>query len=92
MMIIGIVQRFDFGGLDLSARNLERSVSESTPLDYKPKKLLELVEQGHIGVKAGKGFYDYEGRSEAEICHDRDIRLLKLLKILQEADIAGPLI
>ena len=92
MVVIGVVQRFDFGGLDLSARTIQRSSVESTPIEYKPKKLFELVEQGHVGVKAGKGFYDYQGRSEAEVCHDRDVRLLKLLKVLQETDIAGPVI
>ena len=91
MLVVGGVQRIDFGGLDLTVRSLARA-SQSTPIDYKPRKLLELVEQGYTGVKAGKGFYDYRGRSEAEVCHDRDIRLLKLLKILQETDIAGPVI
>ena len=89
MMVVGGVQRIDFGGLDLSVRGLARA-SQSTPLDYKPKKLVELAEQGHLGVKSGKGFYDYQGRSEAEVCRERDIRLIKLLKILQETDIAGP--
>jgi len=89
MMVVGAVQRIDFGGLDLSVRGLERA-SQSTPIDYNPKKLVELVQQGNLGVKTGRGFYDYKGRSEAEVCHDRDIRLLKLLKILQETDIAGP--
>ncbi len=92
MLVIGVVQRFDFGGLDLSVRTIQRSSVESTPIDYKPKKLFELFEQGHIGVKAGRGFYDYKGRSEAEVCHDRDVRLLKLLKVLQDTDLAGPVL
>ena len=91
MMVVGGVQRIDFGGLDLSAKGLARA-SQSTPVDYQPKKLLELVRQGHTGVKAGKGFYDYRGRSEAEVCRDRDVRLLKLLKMLQGTDIAGPVL
>ena len=91
MLIIGTVQRIDFGGLDLSVKGLARA-SQSTPIDYRPRKLLELAGQGHIGVKAGKGFYDYQGKSEAEVCHERDIRLLKLLKVLQDNDIAGPVI
>jgi 3-hydroxyacyl-CoA dehydrogenase len=89
MMVVGICQRIDFGGLDLSARTTTQS-NQSTPVDYRPRKLLELVQQGALGVKAGRGFYDYKGRSEAEVCHDRDVRLLKLLKVLNEADIAGP--
>jgi len=89
MVVVGGLQRIDFGGLDLSASGLARA-GQSTPPDYKPKKLLELVEKGYTGVKAGKGFYDYQGRSEAEVCHDRDVRLLKLLKFLQDNDVAGP--
>ena len=92
MLVIGVVQRFDFGGLDLSVRTIQRSSIESTPIDYKPKKLFELFEQGHVGVKSGRGFYDYKGRSEADVCHDRDVRLLKLLKILQDTDLAGPVL
>lgn len=92
MLVIGVVQRFDFGGLDLSVRTIQRSSIESTPIDYKPKKLFELFEQGHVGVKSGRGFYDYKGRSETEVCHDRDVRLLKLLKILQDTDLAGPVL
>jgi len=83
MMVVGVVQRFDFGGLDLSARNLEKPSFPPTPLEYRPKKIFELVKQGRLGVKTGKGFYDYTGRTEAEVCRDRDIKLIKMLKALK---------
>jgi 3-hydroxybutyryl-CoA dehydrogenase len=89
MMVVGICQRIDFGGLDLSLKTTSQS-GQSTPVDYKPLKLAQLVQEGAIGVKAGRGFYDYQGKSEAEVCHERDVRLLKLLRILQETDITGP--
>ncbi|HSW58114.1 MAG TPA: 3-hydroxyacyl-CoA dehydrogenase family protein [Dehalococcoidales bacterium] len=89
MMVVGICQRIDFGGLDISAK--AKSSIETTPPEYKPVILNELVNQGCLGVKTGKGFYDYKGKSEAEVCHQRDVRLLRLIKTLQENDIAGPI-
>ena len=87
MMIVGVVQRIDFGGLDLTTGNLEKSLFPPTPPDYKPKKIFELVKQGHLGVKTGKGFYDYHGRSEAEVCQERDIKLIRMLKALKAIDV-----
>ncbi|MFC1910145.1 3-hydroxyacyl-CoA dehydrogenase family protein [Chloroflexota bacterium] len=92
MMVIGGLQRVDFGGLGLSYRSLGRAATQCTPLDYQPKKLKELVEQGFDGVKTGKGFYDYKGRSQIELAHDRDVKLLKLLKVVKEMDLAGPVL
>jgi 3-hydroxybutyryl-CoA dehydrogenase len=83
MMVVGVVQRIDFGGLDLTARNLEKSLFPQTPLEYKPTKIFELVKQGCLGVKTGKGFFDYQGRSEAEVCKERDIKLIRMFKALK---------
>ncbi len=84
MMILGVLQRIDFTGLDLTARNLRDPSFPPTPLDYMPKKLFELVEKGRLGVKSGGGFYDYEGRTEAEVSKERDVKLLRLIKCLDE--------
>jgi 3-hydroxybutyryl-CoA dehydrogenase len=91
MIVVGACQRIDFGGLDLSLRSIAQS-SQCTPVDYQPIKLNKLVKQGALGVKTGRGFYDYQGKSEAEVYHERDIRLLKLLKFLQENDVVGPIL
>lgn len=82
MMVLGLVQRMDFGGLDLTYKSVTNPYVQSTltPMDYKPRILEELVKAGHLGVKTGKGFYDYKGRSEAELCEERDIKLIKMLK------------
>ena len=86
MMAIGLVQRIDFGGLDLTVKNLDNPYVQAqiTPPDYKPKKIYELVRQGYLGVKSGRGFYDYEDRSEEELCQERDVKLIKLLKVYNE--------
>jgi 3-hydroxybutyryl-CoA dehydrogenase len=88
MMVLGLIQRMDFGGLDLSVKSLDSPYvrSQMTPLDYKPVKIYELVKQGHLGVKTGKGFYDYKGKSEAELCHERDVKLIRILKAYKEIE------
>jgi len=92
MMILGVVQRIDFGGLDLTVKNLQNQYVQShmTPLSYKPKKVFELVAQGHLGVKTGKGFYDYHGRSEAEVYRERDVKLIRMLKAMEELEANPP--
>jgi len=88
MMVVGLVQRIDFGGLDLTVKNLDNPYVQKqiTPPDYKPVKIYELVKEGHLGVKTGKGFYDYTGRTEAEVCYERDIKLIKMLKAYKDLE------
>ncbi len=80
MMLLGLVQRYDFTGLDLSAKNLQNEQFPEPPIDNEPKELFNLVRQGNLGVKTGKGFYDYGGKSLESILRDRDDGLLKILK------------
>jgi 3-hydroxybutyryl-CoA dehydrogenase len=82
MMVLGLVQRYDFTGLDLSARNLENPDFLEPPLDNRPKSLFDLVEKGHLGVKTGRGFYDYSDRKFEEVLRERDDKLLKVIKSL----------
>ena len=80
MMLLGLVQRYDFTGLDLSAKNLENPDYIEPPLDNHPKSLFEKVEKGDLGVKTGKGFYDYSGRELEDILKERDDGLLSIFK------------
>jgi len=80
MMILGLVQRYDFTGLDISARNLENPDFFDPPIDNRPKSLFDLVQKGHLGVKTGKGFFDYSDKKLEEILKKRDRDLLKIYK------------
>jgi 3-hydroxyacyl-CoA dehydrogenase len=66
MLVLGILQRMDCGGIDISVKNLDNPNTQPVSADYKPKKMLELYEKGSLGVKTGKGWYDYSGKSQAE--------------------------
>jgi 3-hydroxybutyryl-CoA dehydrogenase len=85
MMVVGVVGRIDFGGLDLTARNLDKSLFSPTPPEYKPKKIFELVNQGHLGVKTGKDStaIKVERRAKCAVCRERDLKLIKMLKALK---------
>ena len=79
----GLKLVMDFGGIDISAKNLNNPNIDAVPIEYRPKKLFELVEKGHLGVKTGKGWYDYSGKSQAEWYRERDLEIIRLLKIIQ---------
>ncbi len=87
-MVLGVVKRMDYGGLDLSYKNMTNPavLSRITPIDYKPKKLEELVNAGHYGVKTLKGFYDYTGKTLAQVNEERDLKMIKMLKAWREME------
>ncbi len=79
-MVLGLAQRYDFTGLDLTAKNLENKEVVDPPMDTHPKCIYDRVDAGEYGVKTGKGFYDYSDRSMAEVLKKRDKMLIQVLK------------
>jgi 3-hydroxybutyryl-CoA dehydrogenase len=80
MMILGLVRRYDFTGLDISAKNLENPDFFDPPVNNRPKSLFDLVQKGDLGVKTGKGFFDYGHKKLEEILKERDMDLLRIYK------------
>lgn len=75
-MVLGFVQRYDFTGLDLSLNNLKNSDFLEPPIDNSPSSLVERVERGELGVKSGKGFFDYSDRDLRDVLRTRDDALI----------------
>ncbi len=80
MMILGVVQRYDYTGLDISAKNLENPEFFDPPINNRPKSLFDLVQKGYLGVKTGKGFFDYSGKKLEEVLKKRDMDLLRVIE------------
>ncbi len=82
--ILGVVQRYDFAGIDLVYQLMKNPSIHLASEDKLSKTVKRLVECGRLGVKSGRGFYDYSGRPTEEIMRDRDIKLLKLRNFLED--------
>jgi 3-hydroxyacyl-CoA dehydrogenase len=89
MMVVGVVARYDFGGISMRTRHPPGF--EEVPLDYEYKKLQGLIDKGYLGVRTGRGFYDYKGKSEEELYRERDIRLIEMLRTLRRLEARGPI-
>ena len=79
-MALGLVQRYDFTGIDLSLQNLKNGTYKYPEYTEPPKCLQYRADKGWLGAKTGKGFYDYSGRTLQEINKDRDSMLLRIFK------------
>jgi 3-hydroxybutyryl-CoA dehydrogenase len=76
MAMLGHLMRSDFTSLKLVAANL---VTMADRVELPDSTLLhKLVSLGHDGVSTGKGFFDYAGRSPAELYLERDRKLIAL--------------
>ena len=76
----------DMIGLDTSARvsanvfKLLSSKTEPSPV------LLEKVKKGELGIKSGKGWYDYSGKTREEVNDTINRRLLKPLALFRSVE------
>lgn len=91
-LLLGLVQRMDFTGLDMMVNGLNNKKKAATPppVPEKPRVIFDPVERGDLGVKTGKGIYDYSDRPYEQVLRERDEQLLRSVKLGMEF-IANPL-
>ena len=82
MAAVGPLEVHDFGGLDIQTtvyRNLVSQIRGDTEL---PSIVRTLVDQGHLGVKSGRGFHEYSAERRVERQGRRDALFLALTRLL----------
>lgn len=86
---LGPLETMDFGGLDIFAGVSSYLMPDLADGHEVPTILKEKVDRGDLGVKTGKGFYDYSsGRGEAAK-KERDKKLQAVFQALYAANKAN---
>jgi 3-hydroxybutyryl-CoA dehydrogenase len=83
---IGPMEADDMIGLDTSARvsaNLFKTLSNRTEPSA---TLLKKVDRGELGIKTGNGWYNYDGKTRAQVLDELNRRLLKQLVLFRAAN------
>jgi len=82
--ILGPLETVDLGGMD-TFFNAYDYLYKKLGEKYKPPDLLRnKAKAGELGIKTGKGFYDYTGKSIESIIKNRDEWLIEQSKKLKE--------
>jgi len=83
---LGPLETADLGGLDVFT-SISSYLFADLCADAKPPTCLtDLVKDGKLGVKAGRGFYEYGGETLSELLSTRDQKLIALLVALGKAE------
>ncbi len=78
--VYGILEHQDMVGLDLGIRVVDYVTRDLNNEPGAPRLMREMVERGELGVKTGKGFYDWSKRDPEEVRARRDNFVLEFLK------------
>lgn len=92
-MLLGLVQRMDFNGLDVVAHGLENKTYIPAPDPQADNLIARHYQAGELGVKSGRGFYDYRGQPYQQVLEHRDRQLIQSVRLAQrllEDPLAAP--
>lgn len=80
-LLLGVVQRMDFNGIDMVANGLRNK--SFVPYGVPPEKniITEKAEKGELGVKSGVGFKDYTRIGMQEAVRQRDLKLIQSVRL-----------
>lgn len=83
-MVLGICKRIDFGGIDMTANNIKNKSYTFPSYDTMPKCMQEHLDRGELGLKTGKGFFDYTGKDVEELKAHRDRQLFEAFALAKK--------
>jgi 3-hydroxybutyryl-CoA dehydrogenase len=85
MPAYGILEHMDVVGLDLGLSVVEYVAQDLYNEPRAPEYYRELVRQGHLGAKTGRGFYDWSVKSADAVRARRDAFVVEVLRYRRNA-------
>lgn len=82
--VLGICKRIDFGGVDMTYNNFKNKSYAAPQWDHIPNILQEKVDANELGIKTGKGFYDYTGVDMEALKAKRDKQLFEIFNVTKK--------
>ncbi|MBE0614340.1 MAG: hypothetical protein IH604_11780 [Burkholderiales bacterium] len=84
MCITGLIEQKDISGLDTHALAQRALVPVLHHGDRPRRALQDLFEAGHLGIKTGRGFYDWSGKDPDKVKAEAGRKLNDLLDYLEQ--------
>jgi len=84
MCITGLIEQKDISGLDTHALAQRALVPVLHHGDKPGRALQDLYDAGHLGIKTGKGFYDWSGKNPDQVKAEAGRKLTELLAYLSQ--------
>jgi 3-hydroxybutyryl-CoA dehydrogenase len=83
---LGPMEVDDMIGLDICATVSGRVFPGLSNATGPSRLVVEKVEKGELGIKSGKGWYDYSGKTREEVLEEKNRALLPQLKLFLERE------
>ncbi|MBR3401807.1 MAG: 3-hydroxyacyl-CoA dehydrogenase family protein [Parasporobacterium sp.] len=82
--VLGIMKRIDFGGVDMTYNNFKNRSYAAPQWDHIPQTLQDKIDANELGIKTGKGFYDYTDKDIEAAKAKRDKQLFEVFRLTKK--------
>lgn len=83
---LGPLAQSDINGLDTVFRGNSRIYKELNNSTVPARIFAEKIEKGELGLKTGKGFYDYTDKQAPQVLKEVEVNLLKQLVLFKQRE------
>lgn len=86
MSVTGLIEQKDISGLDIAASSQRNIVPALHHGDTPSPVLQDMVKQGDLGLKTGRGFYDWSQRDAQAYVRKKQQTLTRVLHLLKQEE------